>query len=1128
MAKATPRVVKKKATRRTSKPRRAPRPPTTPPAEGLSGLTTLAAIRRLTGDVVLDRTQEKALNSLVAQAIELLRGDGGGFYLADPARRQLRSVVAQGIPTGTVGTVLAYGEGAAGKVAQTGKPLNIADYSTWRGRSSQFDSGTFHAVVSVPALWQGSVTGVLHVLRTRLATPFTQDELGVLTVFGNQAATAMENARLLEETHRRVRQVSMLNELTRATLGASDLQTMSQVLAERMSDLVQADGCHLTLWNEAEGTALPTAASGVLRATYGLQRLLPGVTTLTESALRAGRPLPVADCLNTPYLSPEIAKDCPYRSMLGVPLIVGDRWIGAVLLGFQESHEFTEDEIAICEQASGQVALGLAKVQAHEAERQHRNELEGLRRASLRLTSTLELQPVLRALLDEALHLVDAYDAHLFFFDGETLEFGAALWDGEFHPVPYAEPRPDGVTMRVARSGQRIVIQDAARHELYLGSPWDGSIVGLPIRAGGNVRGVMTMAFLAPGAVTEARLRVLELFADQAAIATENARLFDAVDTERRRIRLLYEIGRETSASLEAKEILRRAIVLATEHLGGSRGAAYLLEPEGGRLRLVAVSPPPGMSIEDQDRRLDLRLGKGLTGWVAARREAVMVPDILKDDRWVPVPGEDGLGGSALAVPVGSSGDVLGVLVVVAEVTFGEEHLELLQAIGRQVGLALANAQRYQQVTRRLAERTALQQVAQVVNRRLELGPLLEEIVRQVSEVLGYPIVETFLIEGDELVLRAANGSEGVGERRLALTHGIIGRTVRTNQAVFVSDVRADPDYVVGVPSTRSEIAVPLYRGDIVVGVLNVESPLEQGLTVEDLNLLTLLADQVSVALENAALYERLRLHAVELEATVLSRTAELERAAAQARLADQMKTRFVADVSHELRTPLTNIRLYLDLLDKGRSEKFADYLETLHRETERLIDLIEDLLTVSRLDAGTAEMEPTWIDLNSMAAGLVEDRRRLVARVDLAIAFDPQTDLPLVRADERMISQVVANLMTNAVNYTLPGGSITVRTDTIADGANKWARLTVADTGLGIPENEVPRLFERFFRGAASRARGISGTGLGLAICKEILDRHGGRITASSRAGEGSSFTIWLPVQRATEIVQAARSDAP
>jgi signal transduction histidine kinase len=109
-----------------------------------------------------------------------------------------------------------------------------------------------------------------------------------------------------------------------------------------------------------------------------------------------------------------------------------------------------------------------------------------------------------------------------------------------------------------------------------------------------------------------------------------------------------------------------------------------------------------------------------------------------------------------------------------------------------------------------------------------------------------------------------------------------------------------------------------------------------------------------------------------------------------------------------------------------------------------------------------------------------------------------------------------------------LPGGRITVRTDTIADGEKKWARLAVVDTGLGIPENEVPRLFERFFRGSASRTRGISGTGLGLAICKEILDRHGGRITASSQAGKGSTFTVWLPVQRITEVVPSAPNSSP
>jgi GAF domain-containing protein len=1111
MARAAPRTTKKRAARKADAVRK---PPAQAPHPAGAGL---------------EPALELVLKDLVTQAVTLLDGDGGGYYLANPSERTLRCVIATGTPTSVLGTVLEYGEGAAGKVAVTAAPVRVDDYRAWQGRSPQFEkTAPFRAVLSVPTLHDGRVTGVLHVLRSSDGRPFSEQDTVLLTVFANQAGALLENARLLDETNRRVRQLSILNDLTRSALSASDLRSMSQMLAEQMGELVGADGCHLVLWDEMEGIAIPMAASGVLRGTYSQMRPRPGQITLTESSLRAGRPVPVEDCLDTPYLSPEIAASCPYRSMLGVPLNVGQRWLGAALLAYRGRHVFDEEEIALCEQAGGQVALALAKVQAFEAERQHRDELEGLRRASLRMTSTLELRPVLEALLDEALHLVEAHDANLFFHEDDRLTFGAALWGGEFRSRPFAEPRPDGLTLRVARSGQRVVIQDARQSEFYQEMPWDGSIVGLPIRIGGTVRGVMTMAFAVPGAVTEARLRVLELFADQAGIAIENARLFAAMDTERQRVRLLYEVGHEASSSLDAVEILRRTIALASSHLNARRGAAYLLEPATGRLRLVSASPQPDMPIEDQDRGLDLRLGKGLGGWVAERRQAILVPDILKDDRWVPDPAGEVEGGGALAVPVMSASEVLGVLIIVGDAAYREEHLELLQAVGRQVGLALANARRYQQVTRRLAERTALQQVAQVVNRKLELSPLLEEVVGQVSRVLGYPVVEIFLIEGDDLVLRAANGSEGIGDKRIRHTHGVIGRAVRANRPVFVPDVHLDADYVVGVPSTRAEIAVPLYNGDIVVGVLNVESPHENGLMEEDLNLLTLMADQVSVALENAALYERLRQHMDVLQQTVSARTAELQHALAQAQAADQLKTRFVADVSHELRTPLTNIRLYLDLLDKGRSEKFADYLETLHRETSRLIDLIEDLLTVSRLDAGTAEMDPTWIDLNSMASGLVEDRRRLVARVNLTIDFDPQSDLPLVRADERMISQVLANLMTNAVNYTLPGGRITVRTDTIADGEKKWARLSVVDTGLGIPENEIPRLFERFFRGSASRTRGISGTGLGLAICKEILDRHGGRITATSQAGRGSTFTIWLPVQRITEVVSSAPPSAP
>jgi signal transduction histidine kinase len=182
----------------------------------------------------------------------------------------------------------------------------------------------------------------------------------------------------------------------------------------------------------------------------------------------------------------------------------------------------------------------------------------------------------------------------------------------------------------------------------------------------------------------------------------------------------------------------------------------------------------------------------------------------------------------------------------------------------------------------------------------------------------------------------------------MPLTEGIIGRVATTNTPAFVPDVCQDPDYFVGFPSSKSEIAVPLSKGDIVIGVLNVESSQIGGLDESDLRLLLLLADQVLVAIENATLYDQLRAHTSKLEHTVQERTAALAEALEDARSAERLKTQFVADVSHELRTPLANIRLYLELLNFGNPDRMQEYLDTLTRETDRLVILIEDLLAIS------------------------------------------------------------------------------------------------------------------------------------------------------------------------------------
>jgi len=230
----------------------------------------------------------------------------------------------------------------------------------------------------------------------------------------------------------------------------------------------------------------------------------------------------------------------------------------------------------------------------------------------------------------------------------------------------------------------------------------------------------------------------------------------------------------------------------------------------------------------------------------------------------------------------------------------------------------------------------------------------------------------------------------------------------------------------------------------------------------------------------------------------------------------DRIKSQFVSDVSHELRTPLTNIRLYLDLLGRTSEDptKATRYLETLSRESERLANLIDDLLSLSRLDADAVPFEPAPVDINHLLTSLVEDRRTLASKRGLELKLEVDTSLPPIIGDERLLTQVFTNLLTNAMNYTPDEGQITLRTYQRLWARGSWVVTEVEDTGLGIPPDEITMIFRRFFRGHAAQATAAAGTGLGLAICKEIIDRHQGRMTAKSDgvAGHGSRFYVWLP----------------
>ncbi len=339
---------------------------------------------------------------------------------------------------------------------------------------------------------------------------------------------------------------------------------------------------------------------------------------------------------------------------------------------------------------------------------------------------------------------------------------------------------------------------------------------------------------------------------------------------------------------------------------------------------------------------------------------------------------------------------------------------------------------------------------------------------------------------------------------------------LETRQPLYIADARTDPRLSMSREEVErrgivSLLLVPIVVHGQLLSTLGLDALEHREYSEDDLELIRNAAAAAGQAIEAAILKQELWKHAQELESVVAQRTEALRHALNQAQAADRAKSQFISNVSHELRTPLTSIRVFLELLQVGHQEQHAHYLESLSRETVRLQALIEGILTISRLDLGKVTPNFQAVDLNALLRTLATDRQRLFAEHGLHLIVETAA-LPQVQADANLIEQVATNLLTNAMNYTPPGGDVCLTTALLESDGKSWVTFSIGDTGPGILPEEQQHLFERFYRGSAAQGNAAAGTGLGLSICKEIMTLHGGRITLASAPGVGATFTAWLP----------------
>jgi signal transduction histidine kinase len=747
-------------------------------------------------------------------------------------------------------------------------------------------------------------------------------------------------------------------------------------------------------------------------------------------------------------------------------------------------------------------------------------------------TSTLDLAEVLSMVLEELRRLLQVTASSIWLIDPAT---GDVICEHATGPRQntvrgWRVPPGTGLVGWVIQHAQSLVVDDAqqdARHYRDLDRSTGltvRSIVSVPLRSRRGIIGAIQALDERANRFQPDVLHLVELLATSAAIAIENARLFQETRQRADRLAVLTQISAAINQPLELSAVVQAAVSELTRALRISQTGLALFDATRQQLIIVADVPASGSPpVSGVEIPLD---GNASMQHILATRAPLAIEDAERDPMLESIRDlmRQRQVKSILLVPLIVRGEIIGTFgcdAIGEPHHFTQEDIDLTVTVANLIAVRIEQARLFEaeRDQRQLAE--ALRDSAAVLNQTLHFDEVLDRVLSNLGRVVAHDAALIMLLDeqGQARVARDRGFAElGFTDQsyamRLNLTDVPALRLMfDTGQPLVIPHVTGDPRWSMAplLLDTGSYAGAPIRVKGRVIGFLQIFNSLPGSFTPQQGEQLRAFADQAASAIENARLYDQVQGYADELEQRVAERTHELSAAYERLKALDRMKDQFVSSVSHELRTPIANIQLYLGLLDRGKPEKRDVYMQTLRQEAARLNKMIEDLLDISHLDMGKTEFHFAATDVNRLVATLVTERKPEALERGLTLQQQLHPHLPAVHADLTLMMQAFSNLLSNALGFTPPGGAITCSTEARRYAERDWVTITVNDTGPGVAPDELLHLGERFYRGRAARNYRVPGTGLGLAISKEIIDRHGGRLTIESEVGQGSSFTIWL-----------------
>jgi signal transduction histidine kinase len=830
-----------------------------------------------------------------------------------------------------------------------------------------------------------------------------------------------------------------------------------------------------------------------------------------------------------------------FRSVLALPLMRDGAPIGAISVGRDRAGPFPPSHVDLLQTFAAQAVIALENVRLF-TELNARN--TALTDALEQRTATSDIlgvisrsptdvQRVFDTIAENALRLCRGIFSAVHWFDGKLIHVGAVRdisseGDAAFQRAFPAPPSRSGALHRAILTGQMVHMPDISLdpeygyHEIARQAGFR-SVLSIPMLHADAPVGAVTVYRDIAGEFPEEKIALLRTFADQAVIAVRNVRLFRELEARNRDLTEALEQQTATSDILRVisqsqsdaqpvfDTIVRSVLALCDAAFSG----VYLLDGA-----MFAVAATAGMTDEETAefrRGYPRKVGPDtVAGRAALECRVVQTDDLMTDPAYAGAPGTFVGARTVLGVPLMRDGRAIGAIGVWRNEVhlFSDTQIALLQTFADQAVIAIENVRlfnelnaRTRQLTRSVGELRALGEVGQAVSSTLDVETVLDTIVTRITKLTGLDggAIYEYDDKRDQFHLHSANGlpAEVVDALRaspIRKGEGALGKLATTAEVVEIRDVADERVYQSRVRNAlvrigyRSMLVVPLLRENHLLGGLVVNRKAPGAFDPGVRELVKAFATQSAIAIQNARLYREIETKSRELET------------------ASRHKSEFLANMSHELRTPLNAIIGFSEVLGERLfgelNDKQAEYVGDIAESGRHLLALINDILDLSKIEAGRMELDLSDIDIGktiSHALSLVRERaeRR-------GIAIGSRVEAVTLRADERKVKQVLLNLLSNALKFTPQGGRVDVRVATVGH----HVEVSVADTGVGIAPEDHDKVFEEFRQVGASAAR-VEGTGLGLAISRKFIELHGGRMSLASAPGKGSTFTFSLPLEQ-------------